>query len=222
VAKALSEQPDLITLDVLLPDRHGFDVLRELKAHAKTAHIPVIVLSVVQDESSGYRLGAIDYIVKPLDEQRLLGSIARILNCKGQILIAEDTEDTAEMLVELLTRHGYDAVHARDGYETLAIARRECPDLILLDLRMPGMDGYEALTRLKKDADTRNIPILVMSAHAADPAQERLHVRDMGAEDFFAKPLSLEELLQAIEHILFEQRTEETAESGNGTADADS
>jgi DNA-binding response OmpR family regulator len=221
IEKARSEQPDLITLDVLLPDRHGFDVLRELKAHADTAHIPVIVLSVAQDESSTYRLGAIDYVAKPIDEQHLLSSIARILNRKGRILVAEDTQDTAEMLIALLKRHGYDALHARDGYETLVIARHECPELILLDLRMPGMDGYEALTRLKKDAETRNIPILVMSAHAADPAQERLHLQDMGAEDFFAKPLSLERLLEVIDEMVFTQRTDKAVESGNGAIDAD-
>jgi PAS domain S-box-containing protein len=205
ITKAIDEQPDLITLDILLPDRHGFDVLRELKARPETAHIPVIVLSVVQDETSGYRLGAVDYIVKPLDEQRLLGSVAYILNRKGTVLIAEDTQDTADLLTELLTKHGYEALHAINGYETLATARREHPDLILLDLRMPGMDGYEALTRLKKDTETRNIPILVMSAHAADAVQERLRLQAMGAEDFVSKPFSLEELIQEVERIAFSE-----------------
>jgi putative two-component system response regulator len=112
-------------------------------------------------------------------------------------------------------------MHARDGYETLAMARREHPELILLDLRMPGMDGYEALTRLKKDLDTRNIPILVMSAHAIDPIQERLHLQDMGAEDFFAKPLSLERMLEVIEQIVFAQLGDAPAASDDDTTDAD-
>ncbi len=198
ITKAISEQPDLITLDILLPDRHGFDVLRELKAHPETAHIPVIVLSVVQDETNGYRLGAVDYIVKPLEEGRLLGSVSSILSRKGKILIAEDTPDTAELLIELLGRNGYQVIHAVNGYEALAMARREQPELILLDLRMPGMDGYEALTRLQKDPETRSIPILVMSAHAADPVQERIRLQSMGAKDFLSKPLSLEGLLDQV------------------------
>jgi CheY-like chemotaxis protein len=181
-----------------LPDRHGFDVLRELKAHPETAHIPVIVLSVVQDETSGYRLGAVDYIVKPLEEGRLLGSVSSILNRRGTILIAEDTPDTAELLVELLSGNGYQVLHAENGYEALAMARREQPELMLLDLRMPGMDGYEALTHLQKDPETRNIPILVMSAHAADPVQERIRVQAMGAKDFLSKPFSLEGLLSQV------------------------
>lgn len=201
IAKAIHEQPDLITLDILLPDRHGFDVLRELKARPETAHIPVIVLSVVQDEGSGYRLGAVDYIIKPINEERLLKSISRVLSRKGKVLIAEDDPDTAEMLIELLQRHDYETLHASDGYETLVVARRERPGLILLDLRMPGMDGYEALTRLKKDPETRGIPILAMSAHAVDAAQERLKLQAMGAEDFFSKPLSLDALLAEIERV---------------------
>jgi PAS domain S-box-containing protein len=218
ITKAIDEQPDLITLDILLPDRHGFDVLRELKARPETAHIPVIVLSVVQDETSGYRLGAVDYIVKPLDEQRLLGSVAYILNRKGTVLIAEDTQDTADLLTELLTKHGYEALHAINGYETLAMARREHPDLILLDLRMPGMDGYEALTRLKKDTETRSIPILVMSAHAADAVQERLRLQAMGAEDFVSKPFSLEELIQEVERIAFSEGAQEPADESHGSS----
>jgi PAS domain S-box-containing protein len=222
ITKAIEEQPDLITLDILLPDRHGFDVLRELKTRPETANIPVIVLSVVQDETSGYRLGAVDYIVKPLDEQRLLGSVSYILNRKGKVLIAEDTQDTAELLTELLTKHGYEALHATNGYETLAMARREHPDLILLDLRMPGMDGYEALTRLKKDTETRNIPILVMSAHAADPVQERLRLQAMGAADFVSKPFSLEELIEEVERTAFGDSAQGAlAKEANGSTDTD-
>jgi CheY-like chemotaxis protein len=179
-------------------------VLRELKERPQTKRIPVIVLSVAQDETDGYRLGAVDYIVKPVDEARLLESISQILHSKGKILIAEDAEGTATMLFELLGRYGYQAMLAVNGYETLAVARREQPDLILLDLKMPGMDGYEALTHLKKDPQTRNIPILVMSAHAVDPVQERLRVQDMGANDFFAKPLSLDALLGEIQRIAFD------------------
>jgi len=204
IAKAISEKPDLITLDLLLPDRHGLDVLRELKERPQTTRIPVVVLSVAQDETDGYRLGALDYIVKPVDENQLLETISQILHSKGKILIAEDTEDTATMLFELLSRYGYQTLLAANGYEALAVARREQPGLILLDLKMPGMDGYEALTHLKKDPQTRNIPILVMSAHAVDPVQERLRVQEMGATDFFAKPLSLDALLRGIQRIAFD------------------
>ncbi len=198
IEKAIQEQPSLITLDILLPDRNGFEVLRELKEHPETAQIPVIVLSVVQDETSGYRLGAVDYITKPVNEERLLKSVSRVLEQKGKVLIAEDDLDTAKMLIDLLESNHYQAFHALDGYEALSLARREQPGLILLDLRMPGMDGYEALTRLKKDPETRQIPILAMSAQAGDTSQERIRLQEMGALDFFAKPFDIDDLLAEI------------------------
>ena len=203
IAKAIEQQPDLITLDILLPDRHGFDVLRELKSRPETVDIPVIVLSVIQDEEHGFQLGAVDYVVKPVEESDLLQSVAAALRHKGKVLIAEDSDDTAQMLSELLQRHGYETLWAVDGYETLAVARREQPGLILLDLRMPGMDGYEALNRLKRDRETKQIPILVMSAHAADPVQERLRLRAMGAANLLTKPFSIPALLAEVRQVAF-------------------
>lgn len=201
ISRAIQEQPDLITLDLLLPDRHGLEVLRELKSRTETARIPVIILSVVQDESLGYRLGAIDYIVKPLDEHQLLGSVTRALNHKGKILVAEDSPDMADFLLEILRKHGYEPLVALDGYQALTLARCEQPELILLDLRTSGTSGYEALTRLKRDSQTNQIPILVMSTHDADVLQERPKVRAMGAEDFISKPFSIEKLLEEIGRI---------------------
>jgi len=189
--------------------------LRELKSRPETAHIPVIVLSVVQDETSGYKLGAADYITKPVNEQRLLNSVLRVLGQRGKILIAEDDVDTAEMLIDLLESHNFQALHAVDGYEALSIARRERPGLILLDLRMPGMDGYEALTRLKKDPETRTIPILAMSAHGGDTIQERLKLQEMGALEFFSKPFDVDDLLTEIA-----QMHDQVRESNNDHASA--
>jgi len=202
VPLAEKEHPDLITLDILLPDQDGFEVLRELKANPATKDIPVIVLSVVPDAESGLRLGAIDYIVKPIDEDRLLSSVQGILARKGRVLVAEDDADTAELLQRLLGREGFEVLWATNGYEALAIARREQPELILMDLRMPGMDGYEAITRLKQDEATQDIPVIAMSAHALDEDMERERLLDMGAVNFLAKPFSVEQLISEIQHCL--------------------
>jgi PAS domain S-box-containing protein len=107
LAKANAEQPDLITLDVLLPDRDGFDVLKRLKENPRTADIPVVILSIVQDLESGFRLGAVDYLVKPIDEKQLIDSVKAILSRKERVLIAEDDPDTAGMLIETLERYGF-------------------------------------------------------------------------------------------------------------------
>jgi len=213
VPMASREQPDLITLDVLLPDKDGFEVMRDLKANPQTANIPVLILSVVQDAESGLQLGAVDYIAKPINEEHLLTTVENILARKGKVLIAEDDLDTGSLLAELLIRRGFEAVRAINGYEALAAAYRERPDLILLDLRMPGMDGYEALTRLKRDQATRDIPVIAISAHATDVEVERQRLQTLGVREFLSKPFSFELLLGEIERALADNRLQEPDES---------
>ncbi len=207
LSKANAEHPDLITLDILLPDRDGFDVLRTLKANPRTSDIPVLILSIVQDEESGFRLGAMDYLTKPINESQLIDSIKSILDRRAQVLIAEDNPDTANLLTHMLERYGYLTTVAVNGYETLALARREKPGLILLDLRMPGMDGYEALVRLKQDVETRDIPIIAMSAHAADYRSERQKLLSLGAAEFLSKPFTVEQLVAEFERVMSEDST---------------
>jgi PAS domain S-box-containing protein len=204
LSKANAEHPDMITLDILLPDRDGFDVLRELKDDSRTADIPVLILSIVQDKESGFRLGAVDYLTKPIDEHQLIDSVQTILDRKSRVLIAEDNSETASLLTRLLDRYGFLTTVAVNGYETLAMARREKPGLILLDLRMPGMDGYEALVRLKQDVETRDIPIIAMSAHAADYSSEREKLLSLGAVEFLSKPFSVEQLVLELERVMGE------------------
>ena len=200
--KANAEHPDMITLDILLPDRDGFDVLRELKDNPCTADIPVLILSIVQDEESGFRLGAVDYLTKPIEERQLIESIRAILDHKSRVLIAEDNPETASLLSQILEHYGFLTMVAVDGYDTLATARREKPGLILLDLRMPGMDGYEALVRLKQDVETRDIPIIAMSAHAADYRSEREKLLSLGAVEFLSKPFTAEQLVVELERVM--------------------
>ncbi len=202
VSLAQREQPDLITLDILLPDRDGFDVLRELKSNVHTSDIPVIVVSVVQDEESGYQLGAVDYVTKPIDRERLLESMRAVLSRKGRVLIVEDDPDTAGLLRRTLARNGFVAEVATGGYEAMSAVRRRRPDLILLDLKLPGMDGYETLERLGRDESTDGIPIIAVSAHATDEAVEREMLLRMGAAAFLPKPFDLDELLENVERVL--------------------
>ncbi|HIP97160.1 MAG TPA: response regulator, partial [Anaerolineae bacterium] len=128
---------------------------------------------------------------------------------KGKVLIAEDDPDTNSLLTELLIRKGFETVRALNGYEALAAAYRERPDLILLDLRMPGMDGYEALTRLKRDPATRDIPIIAISAHSADVEMERQRLQALGVREFLSKPFSFDLLLGEIERALEDDKAEE-------------
>ncbi len=202
VAWAEEKRPDLIVLDLILPDVEGTAVLRALKENATTADIPVIVLTIVSDDGTARSLGAVDYLTKPVDSEDLLRSVEKALTWQGHVLVVEDDADTVGLLSVAMHQIGFTPLVAGNGYEALAMARRYRPNLILLDLRLPGMDGYEALTHLKRDAVTQAIPIVAMSAHVADAEQERKRLIALGANSFLPKPFSIEELLNEVEAAL--------------------
>jgi len=202
VSKAETKQPDLIILDLILPDVEGLEVLRSLKGNVVTSDIPVIVLTIKQDDGSAWDLGAVDYLTKPVESEKLLQSVEKALTWQGRVLVVEDDSDTLGMLSATIRKIGFTPLVAANGYEALAMARRYRPDLILLDLRLPGMDGYEALTHLKRDAVTQTIPIVTISAHVSDIEQERKRLIALGAASFLPKPFSIEELLTEVESAL--------------------
>ena len=121
-----------------------------------------------------------------------------IFSRKGRVLVAEDDADTARLLQEVLSQGGFEVAVALDAYKVVATACRQKPEIILLDLKLPGMDGYETITRLKKEAETREIPIVAMSAHV----EERERVRTLGVENFLAKPFTVDELVTKLNGVL--------------------
>jgi PAS domain S-box-containing protein len=196
------EKIDLIVLDRLLPDMNGLELLDAVKQDPATADIPVIMLTIVEDDGDAMSRGASAYLVKPVNEQLLLDQVEAALTRQGRILIVEDDEDTVEMLNRALRHVGFTTDTARDGYEALAAARRARPQVILLDLRLPGMDGYEALGHLKRSIATSTIPILAISAHVTNPVAERERLIALGAADFLLKPLDIEQLIKAVDRAM--------------------
>ena len=202
VPLAEEQQPDLIILDLILPDLNGLDVLRALNENPVTEDIPVIIHSIVPDDGSAWEEGIVDYLIKPVDAEELLESVEEALTWQGRVLIVEDDRDTVGMLSATMRQVGFTPLVAADGYEALATARKHRPDLILLDLRLPGMDGFEALTHLKRDAVTQTIPIVTISAHVSDVDKERKRLIALGASSFIPKPFSIGELLDEVEAAL--------------------
>ncbi|RMF28194.1 MAG: response regulator, partial [Chloroflexi bacterium] len=194
--------PDLITLDIRLPDMDGFELLQSLKEDASTTDIPVVIVSILQDKQKGLRLGAVDYLTKPIDEGRLLHVVDQILESKGSILVVDDDRDTVALLEQVLQERGFTVLAAYRGEEGLALAREHQPDLILLDLKIPGLDGYTTLTRLKEDPTTREIPVVVMTASLTEPERHREKVLALGASHFLTKPFAIEMLLEEIERLM--------------------
>jgi PAS domain S-box-containing protein len=202
LAVAQHEKPDLITLDIRLPDIDGFEVLQQLKSDEETANIPVVILSIVPDREDGFRLGAVDYVTKPVDEGRLLSAISAILHKEDLILVVDDDRDTTRLVQEALGRVGFTVRAVNNGFEALAVARQEQPGLILLDLKMPGIDGYEILKHLKRDRATQEIPVVVVTGSFADEETKREKVLALGAAQFLTKPFAIDDFVEEIRRVL--------------------
>jgi len=160
-------QPDVITLDVMMPGMDGWTVLTELKKHPQLQHIPVIMLSMVADQELGYALGSADYLLKPIEQAQILKVLQKYCPMKQDnylIMIVEDDPMTRDLNREMLQRHGWQVILANNGKIALTLAEKQPPDLILLDLMMPEMDGFEFITRLRRHQTLKTIPVIVLTA----------------------------------------------------------
>ena len=146
LAKARCLEPLAITLDILMPDKDGWEVLSELKSDRRTKHIPVILLSIVDEKDLGYQLGAADYLLKPFDHDAILHAIERHLPASGRLLVIDDDPMVVDLISQLLSEESYEIEAAPDGQTGLDTTARWRPDVILLDLMMPGLDGFGVLT----------------------------------------------------------------------------
>ena len=172
-------KPDVITLDVILDDDDGFELLQRFKEFPETANIPVVVLSIVCDEGRSCRIGAADYLEKPIDKQRLLGIVDSLVGSADSplVLVVDDDRDVVSVLSETLRNKGFAVAAAYDGAEALAVIEQRHPHLVLLDLRMPKVDGYEVIKRVKSHREWGEIPIVVMTGYPID--RSRIDLLDL-------------------------------------------
>jgi PAS domain S-box-containing protein len=164
--RARELRPAAITLDVLMPDLSGWDVLAALKGDPDLAAVPVIVTTIVDEQHKGMLLGAADYLTKPIDRERLLRTLARYVTAgrKPRVLVVEDDAAQRQVVRTVLEPEGYAVDEARDGHEGLERLRAALPDVIVLDLLMPGMDGFEFAAALQARPEWRRIPVIVVTA----------------------------------------------------------
>jgi DNA-binding response OmpR family regulator len=166
---AVEFRPAIITLDVVMLPLNGWDVLANLKSDPRTANIRVVMVSVMDQRSTGAVLGADEYIVKPVDRSILLAAVERCLDLHtpigaGQsILVVEDDDATRELIVDMLSRHGYAIDTACDGAQAKSQVQNALPDLVILDLILPGSSGVELIAGWRGDARTANLPIFVLT-----------------------------------------------------------
>ncbi len=169
--KARELRPFAITLDIMMPQRDGWEVLHELKADPATKDIPIIVISIVDNKDLGYRLGAFDYLLKPFDREAVAAALARVPRDQGRVLVVDDDPRVVDMVRQLLEDEPYEVVAASDGEEALEAIARQRPDVILLDLLMPRMDGFAVIEHLQQDPQHRLIPVIVLTAKTLTAAE---------------------------------------------------
>src|SRR3989338_7670553 len=164
--------PHVITLDIMMPEKDGWQVLRELKANPKTRDIPVLIHSMIDNKPLAFSLGALDYLPKPADASTVLKLVNKAVKTKDkQILVIDDDPDYRTVLQEILHQAGFNVEIAGSGKEAMEKIRSFRPALILLDLRMPEMDGFELLRRFREVDQWKSIPIIILSGQDLTPDQ---------------------------------------------------
>ncbi len=207
LASARQFRPQLIALDALM-EVEGLTILRELKSDPITANIPVVITSIVPNPEGEFAPGATDYLGKPLDEQELLASIRRIVGqlqhkTHPKVLAVDDERDVVKWLTYVLSRQGFQVIGAYDGLQALEAASAEQPDLIILDLMMPNMDGGTVLRKLRERQETHHIPVVVLTAKQFANEAERDQMLGLGVRQFMFKPVTAEQLVTEIKkHLL--------------------
>jgi PAS domain S-box-containing protein len=161
-------RPDAITLDVMMPGSDGFETLVALRNNPATAGIPVIILSIVDQKQVGFALGAADYLIKPVRKPMLLETIRRHVPVPADedssILLVDDDPKALELLEEALRSAGYEVQSVRSGARALEVLANKVVGAILLDLLMPGMDGFQVIRHVRQEPALKDLPILVMTA----------------------------------------------------------
>ena len=172
---AQARRPAAITLDVLMPGMDGWAVLTALKADPALADIPVILLTIADDKQVGYTLGAADYLTKPIDWERL-AAVLRKYRCAQPpcpVLVVEDDAAMRQALRRTLEKAGWAVREAANGCEALARLAEVRPELVLLDLMMPEMDGFQFVDEVRQHPEWRTIPIVVVMAKDLTPDDHR-------------------------------------------------
>jgi len=172
VAKRL--KPFAITLDIMLPGMDGWDVLKYLKYDSETSDIPVIVVSMLDEAEVGFSLGVVDYFVKPVEKNTLIAALNTLKESLGidmpKVLVVDDDPAAVELVASMIGPVGFEVIRAYGGEEGIQKSFSEHPDVLILDLMMPEVSGFDVVSRLKAYPATRNVPIIICTSR--DPTSE--------------------------------------------------
>ena len=235
IDKAFAQQPDLILLDVMMPDLDGYAVTHQLKKDHRTSAIPIILITALNgtdDKIQGLEMGAEEFLNKPVSKTEMIARVKSMLRLRRyqeqltirsqseaifsessnrpivmerqrelpKVLLVDDDQKDVKIIRNYLDDQPYEVITAYDGEEALALALNENIDLILLDILLPGTDGFEICNQMKQMDETKNIQI-VLTTSLSD-LESRIKGVEMGADDFLVKPINNRELLVRINALL--------------------
>ena len=169
-------RPCAIVLDIVLPRLDGWALLAQLKADPATSSCPVVIVSMLDQRGKGFALGAADYLVKPVDRDEMLDALTRCIPTgmvPRTVLVIDDDSRDRRLIADSLEPEGYTVLSAENGEEGIELVRRERPTVVLLDLLMPGLDGFAVVEQLRADASTADVPIVVLTAKDLRPADRK-------------------------------------------------
>jgi len=197
-------KPYAITLDILLPKKGGWEVLAELKSLPETKDIPVFIVSIVQNRPFGLNLGAIEYFVKPVNKEQLIKAVRRVGTVfkkeKLTVLVVDDEPKAVELLTDELRAEGFDVLQAYGGQQGIDLAVEEHPDVIILDLMMPEVSGFDVVQQLRAHPEVMEIPVLIFTAKdltEEDRQKLEVHVQIIVSKSGSGK----EDLLRELERL---------------------
>ena len=206
-------QPDAITLDLLMKPVHGFEVLLELKNDPRTSKIPVVVVTIADQPAIGTVLGADEYLVKPVDKAALLAALERCLaprvanSPSRSILVVEDDAPTREVISELLHREGYSVLSVADGAEARTSVSKSVPELVILDLLLPKVSGFELLSEWRANPRTADLPVFVLTNKDLSKDEEK-YLRKNSEYLYRKQQAWQDELINQIRRVVAEPQLE--------------
>lgn len=208
---AKSLRPEAITLDVMMPGMDGWSVLTALKANAQTADIPVIMMTMVDDQNLGYALGAAEYLLKPIDSRKLEMILHKFkpVSDSDSILVVEDDPGVREMLCRQLRKENWKVIEAKNGREALIKLQSHEPKLILTDLMMPEMDGFELVHHLKQHQKWHSIPVIILTAKTITAKdRQKLHggVSKIFEKGSYQRSVLLDEVTKLLDEVISRQQ----------------
>ena len=211
--KAVSLQPDLIILDVMLPKKDGYSICHQLKHQPQTSHIPILIVTSLDSELIAKGHNADGYFEKPVESQVLLEKVHQLITDsksekkekKSKILLIDDDPDFIGAVKIVLDENGYDVIVAYTGEDGIKKAMVENPDLVLLDVMLPQIDGYEVCHTLKDDDKTKLIPVIMLtsvSRKLTKPEYAQVLSVTHHADDHLEKPVEAKDLLNTIRKFI--------------------